>query len=498
MKRTTQWVLIGGVFFCVGVIAYFAIRLVSDQLRDWTTYKDPFGISMDVPRNWKVSFDRLSGRTEIQGAEGEQLVIWPVFIPGSLTPAAAGTALGRLAAKFWPEARWQAPQSVASTLVRMRGRLGDRVATAIFTWIASPKGSASYVYALAAPEVRYRQAEETFARLLQSFRIAGAAVSDKQQPSLQFETWQDPREQAFSLEVPSRWRVSGGLFRFASVDLRPVIEIVSPDGKVRITGGDAEIPGFAIPNPTLEWTGFREGSWYSPGYGVNVLVRRYIPGAAFAREYAVTKVARGCADVKVVDTRDRADAVEALNAVYSQYAVPGFSMQLTAGEVSFTCRREEEPMHGYYFAATQITQGYGVGLWRVEYLYGYLATSDKAAEAQSVLEHMLNTFQLNPQWVRMQQGLAANTSQIVSRTSQEISRIISQSYWSRSEVMDELSRRRSNATLGVEDVIDPLTGREFKVESGSNYYWVDHRGMIVGTDTDTRPNIDFRELIRLP
>ncbi len=65
-------------------------------------------------------------------------------------------------------------------------------------------------------------------------------------------------------------------------------------------------------------------------------------------------------------------------------------------------------------------------------------------------------------------------------------------------MQDELARRRSNAILGVEDVVDPLTGREFKVESGSNYYWVDHRERIVGTETDVRPSLDFRELIRLP
>ena len=98
----------------------------------------------------------------------------------------------------------------------------------------------------------------------------------------------------------------------------------------------------------------------------------------------------------------------------------------------------------------------------------------------------------------MQQNIAANTSQIVSRTQQEISGIISNTYWSRQSTMDEISRRRSNATLGLQDVVDTATGRQFKVESGSNYYWIDQRGTIVGTNTDTRPNLDFRELIRLP
>jgi hypothetical protein len=36
------------------------------------------------------------------------------------------------------------------------------------------------------------------------------------------------------------------------------------------------------------------------------------------------------------------------------------------------------------------------------------------------------------------------------------------------------------------------------VQSGSSYYWIDHRGNIVGTDIHSRPSLDFRELVRLP
>ena len=83
--------------------------------------------------------------------------------------------------------------------------------------------------------------------------------------------------------------------------------------------------------------------------------------------------------------------------------------------------------------------------------------------------------------VAMQQNIAANTSQIVSRTQQEISGIISNTYWSRQATMDEISRRRSNATLGLQDVVDTGTGRQFKVESGSNYYWIDQHGTMASS-----------------
>jgi hypothetical protein len=307
--------------------------------------------------------------------------------------------------------------------------------------------------------------------------------------------WQDPRENAFGLDVPSRWRTQGGLFRLAPVDTRAAWETLSPDGAIRITGGDAELPPFTLPSPMLAMSGFPEGAWYSSGYGVRMMVQRYISGTAFAQSYVRTKAANGCADLTFTETRDRPDAVQALNAIY---APSGLAVRLSAGEAAFTCQKNGQLMQGYYFAGTQLVQSQGGGIWNVEYLFGYLAASDQAAQAQAVLERMVQSLAVNPQWAAMQQNVTANTSQIVSRTNQEISNIITGSYWKRQGVMDELSRRRSNATFGVEDVLDPATGRQIKVESGSNYYWVDQRGTIVGTQTETRPNLDFRELTRLP
>lgn len=504
MKPSARWGLLGIACVLGAWITYHVGRgdwsdlaqRGSERPRGWTRVEDAAGFSVELPGNWKVQVDRSSGRILIAGNQGEQVVIWPVFIFEPLDTRAAPAMLRHLAVKFWPDVRWQSPQSVGPTAVRMQGQQQDRVATVLLTWITSAKGTAAYVYGLAASQSVYHQSEETFATLLKSFRLVGTPTEEPR--SLRYVTWQDPRENAFSVEIPQGWKASGGLFRFASVDIRPALEVISPDGKIRITGGDAEIPAFAVPNQMLEWTGFREGSWYSPGYGVTLMVRRYVAGMDFAREYVLTKATRGCVEARITEARDRPEAVQAINALARQYDVPGFSTQWTAGEVAFTCRREGRPLHGYYFAATKVSQAYQTAVWNVELLYGYLSASDKVAEAQAALEHLLATFQLNPQWVRMQQNLTAATSQIVTRTHQEISNIISSAYWTRQSVQDELGRRRSNAILGVEDVIDPLTGRELKVESGSSYYWVDHRERIVGTETDVRPSLDFRQLIRLP
>jgi hypothetical protein len=462
----------------------------------WTSYKDPSGISLETPAGWRVNRDAPSGRVQITGAGGEQVVVWPLFIPGPLDTAGASAVLQKLAASLGRSGPWGPAQPAGRAAVRMQGPGGERAAVAALSWIPSPKGSAAFFYALSAPPASYRASQPAFSRILQSFQVTGGAPASS---SFQWTRWQDPREGAFSFEIPAGWRIQGGLMRFAPTDIRTAWELLSPDGEIRLTGGDANIPYHTEPNQMLAMTGFREGSWYSPGYGVRMLVRRYIPGPLFAREYVSSRATPGCAPVQISDNRERPDAVSAINAIYARYQ--GFvSMRLTAGEASFTCQKAGRAMQGYYFAGTMHTQAMGMagGLWNVEYLYGYLAPPRRFAEAQQVMNHLLQTIQINPQWMAMQQGITANTSQIVSQTANAISETISQSYWSRQQTMDELSRRRSNATLGVVDVIDTATGREIKVENSSNYYWIDHRGTIVGTETYTRPHIDFRELVQLP
>jgi hypothetical protein len=477
------------------VLLAFAAGCAAPQ---WTTHNDPAGFSMEVPSGWRVTRDAASGRAEVNGPQ-ERLVIWPLFTRARLDARAAGPLLSRAGSLVAPGATWGPPRAAGTQALRTEGRAGDRAAVASLVLIPSAKGTACYLYAAAAPEASYRQSAGTFARILASFHITGAPVAQSGTPEVAYVSWCDPREKAFQVEAPRGWKIDGGLFRFASVDTRVAWSAESPDG-IRVTAGDQELPTFTEPTQVLAFSGFREGSWYSPGYGMRMLVRRYMPGVHFAREYVVSRAARGCTELHVTSQRDRADAVAAINKISSQLA-PGFvASSLAAGEVAFTCSQQGRPMAGYYFAGTRHTAVASMpgGLWNAEYLYGFLAPIEKQQLAQSVLEHALRTFEINPQWAAMQQNITANTSRIVARTNTEISNIISDSYARRQETMDELSRRRSNATLGVLDVVDPATGETTKVESGSNYYWVDQRGTIVGTDTDTRPNLDFRGMVQLP
>jgi hypothetical protein len=514
MKRIARWLAVAFGVIAVAWVGYragqgdlFSQASPGGSPSGWTTHEDPAGFAVELPRGWQARTDGASGRAVASGPDGAQVVMWPVFLAagsksGSGRGAPAAAALEQLARQTFPNAEWERPQAATRGVARLYGRDGERRLAASFAWVESPRGMAGTFYCVAAPGSLDAPQREMYARILESFTLVGAETDkdtgQSAQPQVRFVRWSDPKEGAFSLEVPAEWSVDGGLFRYASVDTRPAVTVTSPDGALRIAAGDSRIPTFAVPNPTLAFAGFTEGRWYSPGYGVQMLVRQFRPGTAFAADYVQGQVGQSCGELAIDGQRDRADAVEAINRINAQYGNVGFSIQTTAGEAAFHCSAGGAAMRGYYYATTQLTQAYGMGLWTVPYLYGYLAPSAREGEAQQVLSHMIQSVEINPQWAAMQQGLTANTSAIVADTNRAITKMINQSFEKTQAVMDEIDRRRSNANRGVVDVTDPVTGQDFQVESGSNYYWIDHRGNIVGTDVYNHPTIDFREMMQRP
>lgn len=316
-------------------------------------------------------------------------------------------------------------------------------------------------------------------------------------PGLAFVQFVDPRENAFSTEVPKGWKSSGGLFRFASVDTRGAVESISPGGDIRLSCGDADLPPFTVPNRMLAMAGFREGSWYSPGYGVRMMVRQYQPGAAFAEDYVRTKVAPqvGCSRLTITSRASRPDLTQYLNALYAQLGTTGLSVREDAGEVWFACTRNDQPWKGYYLATTQITSGAGGGVWHAEHVLGYAAAADKVGLAHAAMLHVAGSMQVNPEWVRMQQGVTAATSQIVAKTNEKISSIIRKTFENKARTEDEIFRHDANARRAVTDVLDPETGESWTVQNGSRYYWrKPGSDAIVGTQTHDPPGLGYEPL----
>ncbi|MFB0565807.1 MAG: hypothetical protein ACETWK_09035 [Candidatus Aminicenantaceae bacterium] len=356
------------------------------------------------------------------------------------------------------------------------------------------------LYIIGSAEELFEKKRNQLVSILKSFKFLEPEKVEPQKPSaprLKYTTWKDPLENAFILEVPQGWAIQGGTFRRAAVDLVHVLVTTSEDQKIRIQFNDSNLPVFATPSPVLTMSGFREGTWYSPGYGVQMLVKRYTPGHYFLNEYLQSNYRPKLVNFEIVSQKELPDVVATFNRIYSQFLSYGISFTLHAGEAAFRYDVNTEPFVGYSFALTQVVQSTAMqgGQWSVPLLVIYTSPASEAKTVHQISDHMFRSFRMNPQWVASQQQLTANVSQIVNQTNQEISRIINDSYWTRQRTLDNIHRRFSNYILGMTDVTDPTSGEKWKVEAGHNYYWrKDYTNLIAGTEVYERPDIDFSPL----
>lgn len=490
-------------FFLIAIIFLLLLNCSQDSQR-LVTKKYTEGFSLKQPENWQA---QVLDKTYIwisskESEESPFILVYPFFLKKvtqstswlqkqlpALSKFFAAVGVGRV-----EQIRRQPDEAVAKFRFKKNNIPCQGLA------LCSIHQRSGILYIMAAPMDVFEEYRGQLLDILESFRFESPKKTKQKmaaRPKIRYRTWQDPQEQAFNMEVPTGWAINGGTFRRASVDLIHVLQAVSPDQKILVQFNDSNIPVFVMPSPILTMSGFREGSWYSPGYGVRMMVKRYTPGVHFINEYLNSQYRPRLAQFQIVSQKERPDIVSSFNKIYSQYMTYGISFTLHAGEAAFRFEQDSQPFVGYGLALTQIVQSTSMqgGNWSLALMIIYSCPASETDTVRQIADHMFHSVKMNPHWVASQQQLAANVSQIVTQTNQEISRIIDESYWSRQKTLDNTHRRFSNYILGMTDVVDPETGENWKVEAGHNYYWrKDYTDQIIGNEVYTRPDIDFSPL----
>ena len=455
---------------------------------------------MDLPPGWRAELTSNRAVVARSGDSSSVVVIAPVMAPAGVS---ADQYLRTYAA---PGIRGWFPNASVVSVTASRLGQSRALASLDFRAPAGPGRAAALLfmnqglgtlYVIGSPAASFAQQQRTLIQILRSFSFEGQAApksaraggQNAGEASLAFTRFTDPNEGAFSCDVPAGWKIQGGLMRKSTVDIRGFVRLTSADGKINVFTGDPDLGTFIVPSQTLAWTGFREGSPYSPGFGNVMIVRRYIPGPQFAQEYA-GRIANslGVTGLQARDTRQRPDLSGGQNGMAQE--------TWTAGEVSFGCNLRSGEGAGYVLAATKLTSMYGSGIWNVTTLVGYLAPVEQVNVAAAAIQRMMQTFQVNPNWFAQQQQTTAATAAIVADTNEHVSKAITDSYWSRQRAQDRMSERFSDYIRGRVRLQDPETGEELEGRAGNNYYWrVRSTKTIVGNDSGWTPqHIDVTEL----
>ena len=311
---------IAGLLLCFGAGGRANTQLSVDEA-GWATHVESAGLQIRCPRGWMVSCG-ASGQVVVRGDGGRVAVAHP-FRSQSGAAQSIGREVNALSTLL--------PNAAISHTERLNGERDVAIATVVYSSNGKPgRGAilcyeahgAGMLYAIGAARDDFVPARRTLISVLRSLRYngrssTGAPRSSAGSGAISYVSWSDPQEAAFTAEVPRGWKVTGGLYRYAPIDVRPQVDAGSPDGAVHIQCGDATLATFAPPGPSSQMRGLGEGQQYVVN-GVPYMVMHFMDGAKYSREYVRTKIAKQLPGLRVGDTRDRSDMVKTLGGQQAQ------------------------------------------------------------------------------------------------------------------------------------------------------------------------------------
>ena len=245
----------------------------------------------------------------------------------------------------------------------------------------------------------------------------GGSLNTLQAQETGWNRWVDPRENAFSMEVPHGWHVRGGAYRFGYGDVRVMVDAWSPDGKINLRYGDVWfVESYAVPDRY-----HREGEQQDLGALGKGRYAAYRTGQQFAEIYARRTFSGVCRSL----APQRAE----------QPAVPDPSVHrqrgsaVSSGEVTFRCETPQGTRIAYATARTTLITSQPIAYapptrgWTPE-LASYLAPPDQVVDAARILRHFVASFKVNPRWTQYQremdrQGTAYAAARAQGRISQQ-------------------------------------------------------------------------------
>jgi len=348
------------------------------------------------------------------------------------------------------------------------------------------KQGAGMLYAIAAPKESFSESRAVLVKILQSFRYTtpsdGAAESNG---PVGYTTWSDPKEGAFSVEVPEGWKVIGGLYRLAPIDVRRQVNLISPDGEIQIQAGDARVSAYVPYGPSAQVRGLHEEQSYQVN-GITYTVLHYMGGAEYSKKYIEAAVRKDHPDLSIGDSKDRPDLQR-----WAEQKLR--TSQVSVGETDFTYNDQGRAYQG---AVIGITADSGQGL--SELWQGIpstvCATSGKMPQGQEVLTHLLKNTTDSVTWSAKQRETTQQFTQLVMQNHERAMAELRETYDRFTRWLGENQREWSNILNNQVDVRD-ASGSTFKVEAGHNYYWSSPQG-IVGTQSSNAPDISLTPLTK--
>jgi hypothetical protein len=313
------------------------------------------------------------------------------------------------------------------------------------------------------------------------------------QSNIQWVRYTDSAEGAFSVDVPVGWQIQGGMYRFGYFDVRWMIDARSLDGKTILRLSDANVPPYVPPAPN---TG-REGQPYVKPQQFQMVVAKVQSADSYADLYAKHRFSDVCKSMTPRTTSWSPTIPAKMD-----------SSPATTGGVAYDCSTSDGPRIAEVFVRTTV---YSNPSFWVAFPISIVCAPDRLDQAQGMVQHMLDSWEKNPQWQQYQdqmtkiglQQIRANFAQFMQQMQayhQQRTAAMNQQvagYYAKQNAQAQQVSSWGEMLTGLVTVSDPKTGSQFQIFSGpkSNYYV---NGLGTKINSNISPGPDFHQLNVVP
>jgi len=332
------------------------------------------------------------------------------------------------------------------------------------------------------------------------FALAGCASAMNPPASLPTSTsglnwvrYTDSAEGAFSMEVPVGWQVLGGMYRMGYLDVRWMMDVRSLDGKVILRVNDTNIPPYVLPGPHSGQAGHAA---IKPQL-YQMVVDNYRQAQPYAENYAKHRFSSVCKSL----TPRKSDWTPAMPSDWHGES----GGQATQGTATYDCDTADGPRVVIVFARNIVYPT--SGLWQADPVLSLISTPDRLPMAQSMLQHMIDSWQESQQWEQFQKQMTEKGLDQMRADFQKFLQQMQVYHQQREAAMNQQvahyeSQQHAQAqqvsgwgeTLtGLTTLRDSSTGTQFQVFTGPNAnYYTNGNGVTINSNLS--PGADFHQV----
>jgi hypothetical protein len=326
--------------------------------------------------------------------------------------------------------------------------------------------------------------------------VANASQSQESQGSMKFARWsvKDPginNIEAASFLIPAGWKAEGGVQWFPNYSILASLMMRITDPQ---TGAAIEF----LPLQNFTWlTQMVVPMPPGTNYLGNILCAPIRDVPQFIQMYYGPQQLRQLQGARLVASEDLPAVAAEISRMLG--SVPAVKSARVRYEYQIGSQLWEETVY-----CTLIYTNWQLGtLWSVQSAYAFRAPKGQLDRLTPVMNATIGSFRLSLDWYagymyvqklfndRMNQSIqnAAAISETITRNSEEIRRMFSESYRQRSESQDRISQSFSEYIRGVDTYKNPFEDRQIQLPSGYQDAWVNARGeYILSSEAGFNPN----------